>query len=89
MWQTAAVDKQTGRFYFQSHVIVGDDTTDCAMLDMFYVTSIVDPAPYPVINPAMDPMQFGYMVGIYILDCIVVVIAIIYLFFHIYLFCII
>lgn len=61
MWQTAAVDSTTGRFYFQSHVIVGDDTSDCAMLDMFYVTSKIDPAPYPVVNPAMDPMQFGYM----------------------------
>ncbi len=61
MWQTAAVDSTTGRLYFQSHVIVGDDTTDCAMLDMNYVTSKIDSAPYPVINLAMDPMQFGYM----------------------------
>jgi hypothetical protein len=61
MWQTAAIDSTTGKFYFQSHVIQGDDTFDVAMLDMFYVTSAIDSTPYPVINPAMDPMQFGYM----------------------------
>jgi hypothetical protein len=61
MWGTAAVDSTTGKFYFQSHIINGDDTFDFAILDMFYVTSKVDPEPYHVVNPCMDPMQFGYM----------------------------